>query len=114
MATSKAMGTGRSSSDERDEKNAAYRDRGEERLGGKEFNEQSAEKGCKQHQRKRDAEHVPETPCIGPSDSQESLGPRFGDRDFESARERSSTGQRARRHRRSKNEDEEKHRGELE
>ena len=62
MATSKAMGTGRSSSDERDEKNAAYRDRGEERLGGEEFNEQSAEKGCEQHQRKRDAEHVPETP----------------------------------------------------
>lgn len=56
-------------------------------MRGEQFNQQCAEKGSEQHEGKSDAEHIPEAPGIGTGNAEESLGPSFGDGDFDGARE---------------------------
>src|ERR1700690_3906446 len=76
---------GKKCRDECDQKNAADGDLGNERLSGKKFDDECAEDGREEHQRKRETENVPEAFDVGESRAEQGLGPGFRNRDFDGA-----------------------------
>ena len=101
-------------SDQGDEKDATDGGLRDERLGRKKFDDECAEDGGENHQRKGDTENVPETLGERARGGNERLRPIFRDGDFDGASNGGHRDALAGSHCRGKHENEEENGGELE
>src|SRR5208282_510483 len=87
---------------------------GDKSLGGEKLYDERAEEGGEEHQRKGDAENIPEAFEERANGGDEGLRPGLRNRDFDGTREAGTRVCLTRRYDRSKDEDQEENRGELE